>query len=95
MLHIYQYDHKVSKTFEEIQVFRHGLAALLKYDWVPIPLLYPQVIFIAVRLYFCICLISRQFIVRTGAEHKSDVSQNYYFKLINYSDYYSHRYIVN
>lgn len=34
---------------QEVQNFRHGLASLLKYDWVPIPLLYPQVIFMAVR----------------------------------------------
>ncbi|KAK6020843.1 hypothetical protein OSTOST_13496, partial [Ostertagia ostertagi] len=47
----------------EISKFRHGLAALLKYDWVPVPLVYPQVIFLAVRFYFVICLFGRQFIV--------------------------------
>ncbi|KJH52708.1 Bestrophin [Dictyocaulus viviparus] len=49
--------------FKEISKFRHGLAALLKYDWVPVPLVYPQVIFLAVRFYFIICLFGRQFIV--------------------------------
>lgn len=53
----------MNKIVEEISKFRHGLAALLKYDWVPVPLVYPQVIFLAVRFYFVICLFGRQFIV--------------------------------
>ncbi|VDM55706.1 unnamed protein product [Angiostrongylus costaricensis] len=53
-------------VFQEISKFRHGLAALLKYDWVPVPLVYPQVIFLAVRVYFVICLFGRQFIVTGG-----------------------------
>ncbi|CAB3409475.1 unnamed protein product [Caenorhabditis bovis] len=53
----------MNKIVDEIGKFRHGLASLLKYDWVPVPLVYPQVIFLAVRIYFLICLIGRQFIV--------------------------------
>ncbi|KAK6749320.1 hypothetical protein RB195_001743 [Necator americanus] len=53
----------MNKIIDEISKFRHGLAALLKYDWVPVPLVYPQVIFLAVRFYFVICLFGRQFIV--------------------------------
>lgn len=53
----------MNKIVDEIGKFRHGLASLLKYDWVPVPLVYPQVIFLAVRIYFMICLIGRQFIV--------------------------------
>ncbi|VDL80559.1 unnamed protein product [Nippostrongylus brasiliensis] len=53
----------MNKIVDEISKFRHGLAALLKYDWVPVPLVYPQVIFLAVRFYFVICLFGRQFIV--------------------------------
>lgn len=77
--------------FEEVNKFRHGLASLLKYDWVPVPLVYPQVveqrllyiwqqgmhfkvIFLAVRCYFIICLIGRQFLVRQGARDGSAVS---------------------
>ncbi|KAI1701915.1 bestrophin, RFP-TM, chloride channel domain-containing protein [Ditylenchus destructor] len=56
-------DHLLEKITDEIQHFRHGLASLLKYDWVPIPLLYPQIIFFSVRLYFGLCLIGRQFII--------------------------------
>ncbi|PIC31575.1 hypothetical protein B9Z55_012232 [Caenorhabditis nigoni] len=36
---------------------------LTKYDWVPIPIAYPQVVFLAVRVYFIICLISRQYLL--------------------------------
>ncbi|KAJ1357737.1 Bestrophin 22 [Parelaphostrongylus tenuis] len=53
----------MNRIVDEISKFRHGLAALLKYDWVPVPLVYPQVIFLAVRVYFVICLFGRQFIV--------------------------------
>lgn len=66
-------DFFLDRVTHEVQNFRHGLASLLKYDWVPIPLLYPQVIFMAVRAYFFICLFSRQFIVRPGANHKSEI----------------------
>lgn len=37
-------DHILEFIVEEIQHFRQGLATLLKYDWTPIPLVYPQVI---------------------------------------------------
>uniref|UniRef100_A0A1I7XSC7 Bestrophin homolog n=1 Tax=Heterorhabditis bacteriophora TaxID=37862 RepID=A0A1I7XSC7_HETBA len=63
----------MNKIIDEISKFRHGLAALLKYDWVPVPLVYPQVIFLAVRVYFAICLVGRQFIV-TG-ENPSGVAE--------------------
>lgn len=66
-------DFLLDKITQEIQHFRHGLASLLKYDWVPIPLLYPQLVFLSVRIYFVMCLIGRQFIIRAGAEHKSDI----------------------
>jgi hypothetical protein len=56
-------DHILEFILHEVQHFRHGLATLLKYDWVPIPLVYPQVVFLAVRIYFFICLFSRQHIV--------------------------------
>uniref|UniRef100_A0A7E4WB81 Bestrophin homolog n=1 Tax=Panagrellus redivivus TaxID=6233 RepID=A0A7E4WB81_PANRE len=55
-------DHLLGKITGEIQNFQHGLHLLLKYDWVPVPLVYPQVVLLSVRLYFTICLISRQFL---------------------------------
>jgi predicted membrane chloride channel (bestrophin family) len=61
-------DFLLDKITLEIQAFRQGLAKLLKYDWVPIPLIYPQVILLSVRMYFFICLISRQFL--KDSEHQ-------------------------
>ncbi|CAJ0603932.1 unnamed protein product [Cylicocyclus nassatus] len=47
----------------EIKTFRTALAMLCNFDWVPVPIAYPQVVFLAVRSYFIICLISRQFVL--------------------------------
>uniref|UniRef100_A0A183CBP5 Bestrophin homolog n=1 Tax=Globodera pallida TaxID=36090 RepID=A0A183CBP5_GLOPA len=66
-------DFLLDSIINDIQHFRHGLATLMKYDWVPIPLLYPQIVFLAVRLYFLICLISRQFIFRKEAKHHHEI----------------------
>ncbi|KAK6017207.1 hypothetical protein OSTOST_17304, partial [Ostertagia ostertagi] len=52
-------DHRYRKSASSDMAWQ----ALLKYDWVPVPLVYPQVIFLAVRFYFVICLFGRQFIV--------------------------------
>lgn len=45
---------------QEIRIFRGHLQALVNYDWVPVPLSYPQVVYLAVRVYFAVCIISRQ-----------------------------------
>ncbi|KAK6114140.1 Bestrophin RFP-TM chloride channel family protein, partial [Brugia pahangi] len=47
----------------EVDKFRHSLQLLCNYDWVPIPLVYSQVVFLAVYVHFLICLISQQFII--------------------------------
>ncbi|OZC08319.1 Bestrophin [Onchocerca flexuosa] len=51
------------KLCSEIDNFRYNLQLLCNYDWVPIPLVYSQVVFLAVYVHFIACLISRQFIV--------------------------------
>uniref|UniRef100_F1L4A4 Bestrophin homolog n=1 Tax=Ascaris suum TaxID=6253 RepID=F1L4A4_ASCSU len=56
-------DVMTNKLTDEMKVFRTNLQMLCNYDWVPIPLVYPQVIMIAVYFYFGVCLISRQFIL--------------------------------
>uniref|UniRef100_A0A1I7UNA6 Bestrophin homolog n=1 Tax=Caenorhabditis tropicalis TaxID=1561998 RepID=A0A1I7UNA6_9PELO len=48
--------------------FRKGLALLSNYDWVPIPLAYPQVVFLAVRSYFFMALIARQSVLLDGKD---------------------------
>ncbi|MFH4983138.1 hypothetical protein AB6A40_009847 [Gnathostoma spinigerum] len=52
------------KVCDEIKVFRTNLQYLCNFDWVPIPLVYPQVIQLVVYFYFALCLISRQPIIR-------------------------------
>ncbi|VDO40989.1 unnamed protein product [Haemonchus placei] len=37
----------------EVKLFRTSLAQLCHFDWVPIPIAYPQVLFFAYSLYFC------------------------------------------
>uniref|UniRef100_A0A158Q6P8 Bestrophin homolog n=1 Tax=Elaeophora elaphi TaxID=1147741 RepID=A0A158Q6P8_9BILA len=51
------------KLCAEVDAFRHNLQLLYNYDWVPIPLVYSQVVFLAVYVHFLVCLISRQFII--------------------------------
>ncbi|VDN24140.1 unnamed protein product, partial [Cylicostephanus goldi] len=65
----------------EIKAFRTSLSLLCNFDWVPVPIAYPQrcknylqVVFLAVRVYFMICLISRQYIIGEAAANKSVVS---------------------
>ncbi|CAI5444203.1 unnamed protein product [Caenorhabditis angaria] len=45
-----------------IKEFRNAMDTLLKFDQIPIPIAYPQVVFLAVRVYFVLCLVSRQFL---------------------------------
>uniref|UniRef100_F1LFU3 Bestrophin homolog n=1 Tax=Ascaris suum TaxID=6253 RepID=F1LFU3_ASCSU len=42
----------MNSMLQEIRLFRTNLAELCNYDWVPVPLAYPQVVFLAVRVYF-------------------------------------------
>ncbi|CAJ0603938.1 unnamed protein product [Cylicocyclus nassatus] len=55
----------------EIKAFRTSLSLLCNFDWVPVPIAYPQVVFLAVRVYFMICLVSRQYIIGEHATNKS------------------------
>uniref|UniRef100_A0A9J2Q6Y3 Bestrophin homolog n=1 Tax=Ascaris lumbricoides TaxID=6252 RepID=A0A9J2Q6Y3_ASCLU len=43
-----------------IKKFREGLGELLRFDWVPLPIAYPQLIYLAVHVHFILCLISKQ-----------------------------------
>ncbi|VDN07156.1 unnamed protein product [Thelazia callipaeda] len=72
------------KVGEEIKRFRTNMANLYNFDWVPLPIMYPQTIVLAVHLYFFICSISRQHILSDEAPNKSKVStflmfQNFIF----------------
>ena len=45
---------------EEVDKFREGLLRLKIYDEISIPLVYTQVVTIAVYVYFLTCLLARQ-----------------------------------
>ncbi|KAB0404870.1 hypothetical protein E2I00_001660, partial [Balaenoptera physalus] len=46
----------------ELTVFRGKCGMLFHYDWISVPLVYTQVVTIAVYSYFLACLIGRQFL---------------------------------
>ncbi|XP_004872440.1 bestrophin-2 [Heterocephalus glaber] len=47
---------------EELNVFRSKCGMLFHYDWISVPLVYTQVVTIAVYSYFLACLVGRQFL---------------------------------
>ncbi|VDM61920.1 unnamed protein product [Angiostrongylus costaricensis] len=48
---------------EEIRKWRTNLEWVFNYDWVPLPLMYPQVVCMAVHLYFLVCILARQQVI--------------------------------
>ncbi|VDK40278.1 unnamed protein product [Gongylonema pulchrum] len=50
------------------------MAMLYNFDWVPLPIMYPQLIVLAVHLYFVVCFFSRQHILSEEAPNKSVVT---------------------
>ncbi|XP_069833661.1 bestrophin-2a [Dendropsophus ebraccatus] len=55
-------DHAYKMLIEELNAFRGNCSLLFHYDWISIPLVYTQVVTIAVYSYFLTCLIGRQFL---------------------------------
>lgn len=52
------------------------MANLYNFDWVPLPIMYAQIVVLGVHLYFFVCAISRQHIISAEAPNKSKVSFN-------------------
>ncbi|CAG9532893.1 unnamed protein product [Cercopithifilaria johnstoni] len=61
----------LEKVGEEIKVFRTNLAILCNFDWVPLPIMYPQLIVLAVHTYFLVGAIARQYVMSEKARNKS------------------------
>ncbi|KAK6108967.1 Bestrophin RFP-TM chloride channel family protein [Brugia pahangi] len=61
------------KVCEEIKRFRTNMANLYNFDWVPLPIMYAQIVVLGVHLYFFVCAISRQHILSDEAPNKSKV----------------------
>ena len=60
---------------KEINKFRSGCGGLLDYDWISIPLVYTQVVTLAVYTFFLSSLMGRQFLdITKGYEgHEVDL----------------------
>ncbi|CAD6191948.1 unnamed protein product [Caenorhabditis auriculariae] len=56
----------MNELSKHVLEFRKGLAQLCNFDWVPIPLAYPQVVFLAVRSYFLMSVVARQSVLIDG-----------------------------
>ncbi|CDW53446.1 Bestrophin domain containing protein [Trichuris trichiura] len=54
-------DLQYKTVMNEILAIRGNIGKLSLLDWVPVPLVYTQVVTIAVYSFFCLCLLSRQF----------------------------------
>ncbi|XP_072925042.1 bestrophin-2-like [Hemitrygon akajei] len=55
-------DSALKLLMEELNTFRAKCSLLFHYDWISIPLVYTQVVTIAVYSFFLTCLIGRQFL---------------------------------
>ncbi|TMS37952.1 hypothetical protein L596_004783 [Steinernema carpocapsae] len=55
-------DQAVQDLFNEICDFRTRVVSLWLFDWVPVPLVYTQVVFLTVRVYFILAIMGRQYI---------------------------------
>ncbi|KAK6039983.1 bestrophin-3 domain protein [Cooperia oncophora] len=64
---------------EEIKKWRTNMEWVFNYDWVPLPLMYPQVVCLAVHFYFLVCIFARQQIV---VEHEFKTEVDTYFPIM-------------
>ncbi|KAK5849422.1 hypothetical protein PBY51_009066 [Eleginops maclovinus] len=63
----------LQQIHKELNVFRTWCATLFGYDWVGIPLVYTQVVTLAVYTFFFACLIGRQFLDPTQGHQGHDL----------------------
>jgi bestrophin-3 len=74
-------DFAVKTLIDEINTFRMHLATLFVYDMISVPLVYTQVVTIAVYMFFLACLMGRQFL-----DNIPD-SPDLYFPLFTFLEY--------
>lgn len=80
-------DYYVTVISEDIKKFRTGLAWVCNYDWVPLPIIYPTIVCLAVHMYFFVCVLARQYV--KGSENDPEMVETFflmktifYFRLI-------------
>ncbi|PSN38138.1 hypothetical protein C0J52_08231 [Blattella germanica] len=55
-------DHSLKTLIDGLNIFRSGCGGMLNYDWISIPLVYTQVVTLAVYTYFMATLMGNQFL---------------------------------
>uniref|UniRef100_A0A914VLQ5 Bestrophin homolog n=1 Tax=Plectus sambesii TaxID=2011161 RepID=A0A914VLQ5_9BILA len=76
-------DHAVQDLLERVRSYRSSLALLLVYDWVPIPLVYTQMVVLIVRCYFLLALMARQYVTSDTRELKTASPIDLYFPIVS------------
>uniref|UniRef100_A0A183D192 Bestrophin homolog n=1 Tax=Gongylonema pulchrum TaxID=637853 RepID=A0A183D192_9BILA len=73
------------RTEKQLKEFKACLQTLTNYDWVPLPLVYPQMLTISVYLYFAVCLFARQhFLSGVNSENVFCIIYYIYFCFSSY-----------
>ncbi|EFO92983.1 hypothetical protein CRE_10127 [Caenorhabditis remanei] len=65
----------------EIRTWRTNIEWVCNYDWVPLPLMYPQLVCLAVNLYFLVSIVARQLVVE---KHKIVDEVDVYFPVMTF-----------
>ncbi|XP_063236462.1 uncharacterized protein LOC134538846 isoform X2 [Bacillus rossius redtenbacheri] len=66
-------DFSLKSLIDGLNVFRAGCGGMLNYDWISIPLVYTQVVTLAVYMYFMATLMGNQFLDTTKHYPKHEV----------------------
>ncbi|XP_069686596.1 uncharacterized protein [Periplaneta americana] len=68
-------DFGLKTLIDELNIFRSGCGGMLNYDWISIPLVYTQVVTLAVYTYFMATLMGNQFLdpLKGYAKHEVDL----------------------
>ncbi|CAL2040836.1 hypothetical protein CAEBREN_00752 [Caenorhabditis brenneri] len=65
----------------EIRTWRTNIEWVCNYDWVPLPLMYPQLVCLAVNLYFLVSMVARQLVIE---KHKIVDEVDVYFPVMTF-----------
>ncbi|KAH8864425.1 Bestrophin-2 [Schistosoma japonicum] len=79
--------HALVSIIDEINNFRQGLLDMFMIDFVCIPLVYTQVVTLAVYIYFIASLVGRQFIIDSSPYSSKINSQDLYFPFFMFLEF--------
>ncbi|CAD5119411.1 DgyrCDS8026 [Dimorphilus gyrociliatus] len=78
-------DHALKTLIDEITAFRSKCGTLFSYDWINIPLVYTQVVTVAVYSYFIACLMGRQFSI---SPYNGEIDVDPYFPFFTFLQFF-------